>query len=397
MESEQVQSLKETIKKQAHLLGFDLVGVSSPKPPKHIDVYERWVEAGRHGKMDYLATPRAMQRRADLRQVLPECRSILALGMRYMAPKTLYSRKTSNASETTGRGNHSPSGQISAYAWGSDYHPIIEKRLEDLVSFIEKRVGNPFPNRWYVDTGPILERELAQRAGLGWIGKNTCLINPKHGSFFFLAELLIGLELEPDDPFSTDYCGSCNRCIQACPTGCILPDRTIDSRKCISYLTIELKESIPQEMRARLGNWVFGCDICQQVCPWNQRISNEDVDTAFAPRAGITSPNLVDELNLRQNDFNHKFKGSPIKRAKRRGYLRNVAVSLGNSQLPEAVSALTKVLLEDPEPLIREHAAWSLAQIGGAEAKQALMSAREKETHINIQREIDEVLVSFKY
>jgi epoxyqueuosine reductase len=186
------------------------------------------------------------------------------------------------------------------------------------------------PNRYYTDTGPLLERDLAQRAGLGWIGKNTCLINPKQGSYFLLAEILLGLELEPDPPFTTDHCGTCTRCIEACPTECILPDRTIDARRCISYLTIELKDDIPEELRPLLGEWVFGCDVCQMVCPWN-RFASPEGDAAFSPRPGRANPEPDPRAGADPEAFNRKFKNSPVKRAKRRGYLRNVAVATGNS------------------------------------------------------------------
>jgi epoxyqueuosine reductase len=219
-------------------------------------------------------------------------------------------------------------------------------------------VRRPIKNRWYTDTGPILERDLAQRAGLGWIGKNTCLIHPQHGSYFLLSEILLDLELEPDPPFVSDHCGTCTRCIEACPTDCILPDRTIDATRCISYLTIELKDDIPLELRDKLGDWVFGCDICQQVCPWN-RFAGE-ADPAFDSKTPPRS--LTEELTLTPQAFNQRFKRTPVKRAKRRGYLRNVAVALGNTGDMHALPVLQNVL-NDEEPLIREHAQWAIQQI----------------------------------
>jgi epoxyqueuosine reductase len=233
--------------------------------------------------------------------------------------------------------------------------------LQALVQFIEEQVGHPVPNRYYTDTGPILERDLAQRAGLGWIGKNTCLISPKHGSYFLLAEILLGIELEADAPILTDHCGTCTRCIQACPTQCILPNRTIDARICISYLTIELKEDIPEEMRPLLKDWAFGCDVCQMVCPWN-RFADESSDPAFSPQYGIPLPVLTEELQLTTRAFNRKFKQSPVKRTKRRGYLRNVAVALGNTGDESSIPVLEQAL-EDSEPMIRKHARWAIDQI----------------------------------
>ena len=301
--------------------------------------------------MNYLADERSRARRADPRLLLPECKSILVLALPYADPKAALVKDGFGAIE----------GQIASYAWGDDYHLVISKRLQAIVDFIEKQAGRSVLNRWYTDTGPILEKDLAQRAGLGWIGKNTCLINPHHGSYFLLAEILLEIELEPDLPFPTDQCGTCARCIEACPTECILPDRTIDARHCISYLTIELKDDIPSELRPLIGKWVFGCDVCQMVCPWN-RFAASNGDPAFAARDDTPRPNLIHELELTSEEFNRKFKNSPIKRTKYRGYLRNIAVALGNSKNRDATPILKKAL-NNSEPMVREHAAWALEQI----------------------------------
>jgi epoxyqueuosine reductase len=277
---------------------------------------------------------------------------------------------------------------VAAYAWGEDYHEVLSDRLRVLAAFIETRTGAPVLNRWYSDTGPVMERDLAQRAGLGWIGKNTCLIHPTQGSFFLLAEMLLGLELEPDPPFSYDHCGICTRCLEACPTNCVLPDRTIDARRCISYLTIELKSSIPVELRAQMGEWVFGCDICQRVCPWNQRFAAAQGDPAFSARADVARPDLIAELKLNPEQFNRKFIGSPVKRAKRRGYLRNVAVALGNLGDEAAIPVLAQALNGEPEPLVRGHVAWALGHLGGKTARQALLRAARTETDEAVLSEI---------
>jgi epoxyqueuosine reductase len=342
--------LSQAIKQEAHRLGFPLAGITTPEPPPHLSAYERWLALGRHASMDYLADERALARRRDPRQILPECRSILVLAVRYPDPKTVPDHQ----------GNPS-TGRIAAYAWGADYHLVLPERLKALVAFIEKQVGGPLPHRWYTDTGPLLERELAQRAGLGWIGKNTCLINPRLGSYFLLAEILLGIELEPDRPTTTDHCGTCTRCLDACPTNCILSDRTIDARRCISYLTIENKGEISEDLRPQVGNWVFGCDICQMVCPWN-RFSEQQFDPAFEPRPGTPNPDLISDLALTPEEFNLKFKDSPVQRARRRGYIRNVAVALGNSGNAAAAPGLERVS-QDREPLIQTHARWALEQI----------------------------------
>ncbi len=428
-------SLTQQIKAEARRLGFSLAGITTPDPPPHYPGFEAWLAAGRHGEMGYLASERARQRRADPRQILPECRSILVLGMRYpspdsalledragqghpersegsLAPEKQILRSAQDDALTEApachseRSEESPRGRLASYAWGEDYHDLLPERLQALVAYLEAQAGHPVPNRWYTDTGPILERDLAQRAGLGWIGKNTCLIQPRYGSYFLLAEILLGLELESDPPFLPDYCGSCTRCLEACPTACILPDRTIDARRCISYLTIELKGSIPEELRSQIGGWVFGCDVCQEVCPWNRRFADPAGDMerqavqAFAPRPQAPRPNLIEELALTPQEFGRKYKGSPLKRAKRRGYLRNVAIALGNACAgqpdPAAASALGGALREDPEPLVRSHAAWALGRMGGDQARQSLVEAVAAEGDPSVLAEIQAALGNFK-
>ena len=373
-------ALTQEIKAEAKRLGFELVGITTPDPPPHLDVFNNWLAVGRNAEMDYLATERSRSRRSDPRAILPECRSVLVLGVRYPTPKAEPVGETRQNSQA-GAGL---SGRIASYAWGDDYHEVLPQRLQALVAYIEKLHGGPVANRWYTDTGPILERDVAQRAGLGWIGKNTCLIHPGLGSYYLLAEILLGIELDIDPAMTMDHCGSCTRCLEACPTACILPDRTLDAQRCISYLTIELKGSVPLELRAQMGEWIFGCDVCQEVCPWNQRFATGDGQAFFSPRAGLPTPDLLEELALSVETFNQKFKGSPVKRAKRRGYLRNVAVAIGNQarhgpQRREAVEALRQALLHDAEALVRGHAAWALGQFGEPDARQALEQALEEE------------------
>jgi epoxyqueuosine reductase len=349
------------LKEKARELGFTLAGIALPQAPAHLDVYLSWLQAGRQAGMGYLATQPAVERRADPTLILPECRSILVLGIPYSNPRT-----------SQHENDPVPRGRIAAYAWGADYHLVLPQRLQTLVAFLEEQVGHSIPNRWYTDTGPIMERDLAMRAGLGWIGKNTCLINPRHGSYFLLSEILLGLDLPPDEPFVTDQCGSCTRCIDACPTDCILPDRTLEAGRCISYQTIENKSGIPLELRILHSDWVFGCDICQLVCPWNIRFAKASGDPLFAPRHGVPDPSLAEELALTPQDFNQKFKDSPVKRAKRRGYLRNVAIAAGNSRQAELLPALEKAQHDD-EPLVCESARWAASQI-----EQAPLAAQDQ-------------------
>jgi epoxyqueuosine reductase len=419
-------NLTQAIKTEALRLGFELVGVTTPDPPPHVEVFQRWLDAGCQGEMAYLEGERSTQRRADPRQILPECRSILVLGARYPTPPANPLPDASvnpsaeapksrppfpSASPNIGRGRGDAggavraedaqsesalTGRVAAYAWGADYHDVLAGRLRSLVDFIQAQVGQSVPNRYYTDTGPVLERDLAQRAGLGWIGKNTCLISPQMGSYFLLAEILLGLELESDQPFAADRCGSCTRCLDACPTACILPDRTLDARRCISYLTIELKGAIPADLRPQMGDWAFGCDVCQQVCPWNLRFAPAPQEPpaieSLAARPGLPQPVLIEELALTPQAFNGKFRGSPVKRAKRRGYLRNAAVVLGNRRDARAVPALAQSLANDPEALVRQHAAWALGQIGGEPARQALLEAREQEADPSVLAEVERAL-----
>lgn len=293
--------------------------------------------------MEYLASERSRSRRADPSLILPGCKSILVLALPY---KNLEG------------GRQKAEFNIAAYALGNDYHEVIPPKLREIVKFIEEQVGHPVPNRYYTDTGPILERELAQRAGLGWIGKNSMLIHPNAGSTFLLAEIFLDIELEYDEPFRTDHCGTCTRCLDACPTHCILPNRTVDSRRCISYLTIENKGNIPDELREQIGGWVFGCDLCQQVCPWNRFSPPGDPDL----KPSISLPVVSHDLTLTPSEFNQLYKRSPLKRAKRRGYLRNLAVAIGNTGNENDLPPLEQAA-QDDEPLVREHAGWAISKI----------------------------------
>lgn len=334
-------NLKQAIKEKARQLGFILTGVTSSEPLENFNIFQDWINKNHHGEMKYLETERSQTRRKDPKQILPECKSILVLAI----PYSPINKKISEL-------------QIASYALGDDYHDVLPQKLKAIVEFIEEQLGEKIPNRYYTDSGPLLERELAQRAGLGWIGKNSMLINPQAGSTFFLAEILLGIELEPDEKFSTDHCGTCTRCITACPTNCILPNRTIDSNRCISYLTIELKNEIPENSRTQIGNWIFGCDICQQVCPWNRFA--QPADSAFETK--IPLPVLTSDLVLTPEEFNLRFKKSPIKRTKRRGYLRNIAVALGNKKNKKDIPILQQAL-QDDEKLIQTHAEWAIENI----------------------------------
>jgi epoxyqueuosine reductase len=263
-------------------------------------------------------------------------------------------------------GGTSPAGPVARYARGDDYHDVMLEKLGALQEWLATELGRPVHGKAYVDTGPLLERDLARRAGLGWFGKNTNLINPEIGSFFFLGALLVELELEPDDPFQADRCGTCTRCLEACPTQAFAAPRVLDATRCISYLTIELKGEIPEALREPMGGLLYGCDICQDVCPWNVSFAQELREQALAPRAALSAPDarpLAREvLSMDDDTFRVAFKGSPMKRTKRRGLARNAAVVLGNVGDARDVPALTAAL-DDPEPLVGQHAAWALSRI----------------------------------
>jgi epoxyqueuosine reductase len=377
---EDLIAITQAVKAEARRLGFDLVGVTTPDPPPHVDVFERWLDSGRHGEMAYLATDRSRRRRSDPRRILPECKSILMVG--------------ANCRGETGQPKDDR-GRIAAYAQGEDYHTVLIERLEALVETIRELTGlTELPHRIYTDTGPLMERELAQRAGLGWIGKNTCLIDPERGSYFLLAEVLLGVGLAPDRPFPADRCGSCTRCIQACPTECILLDRTLDANRCISYLTIEFKGAIPPDLRTSIGDWVFGCDVCQEVCPWNTRFSRPTSDRAFQPKPGQSRVHLDGLLELRADAWKRGLEQSPLMRPRRRGLVRNAAIVAGNLKKQDHIRPLAQVLLDDPDPIPRSHAAWALGRISGQEAQQALRSAQAKEQDPQVLAEIEAALRS---
>ena len=327
------------IKQAANALGFDPVGITRVGPAETHDAFRLWLERGFAGEMTYLA--RGADKRRDTSLPFPPARSAIVVALDY--------------------GGKQPAGPIARYARGADYHDVMLERLDELQRGIEGIVGHDILAKAYVDTGPILERDLAQRAGLGWIGKNTNLINPDRGSFFFLGVLLTDLELAGDAPFEADRCGTCTRCLDACPTSAFVEPRVLDATRCISYLTIEHRSAIAPELRPLIGELVYGCDICQDVCPWNHRFAQESGDAALAPRADNEDADIARLLRLDDAAFRERFRGSPITRAKRRGLARNAAVVLGNRRNPGDLGALAAAL-DDPDPMVREHAQWALDQ-----------------------------------
>ncbi|MCS7221173.1 MAG: DUF1730 domain-containing protein [Anaerolineae bacterium] len=374
-----MSSLTERVKAKARALGFDLVGIAAAGPAPHAEALAAWLSHNYHGEMTYMA--RNVELRQDPRRLMPEVRSIIVLGVRYSAP---YLPAAVHADPSRGR--------IAAYAWGPDYHGEIKPRLFALDAFIREETGRTTLARCYVDTGPVLERDWAMLAGLGFIGRNTCLIHPKLGSWLFLAVMLVPEELNPDpspEPFllptgqpawhlgdgRIGTCGQCIRCLKACPTQAFIDVYELDARRCISYLTIELRGPIPREMRPLMQNWIFGCDICQSVCPWS---GSRTLSTPSASELEQWTPPLLELLALDETGFRQRFRGTAIQRAKRRGLLRNVCVAIGNWGSPTAIPALARALY-DPEPLIRGHAAWALGRIGGTIPRACLQEALSRE------------------
>lgn len=361
------------IRERALELGFELVGIAPAAPPEHAGYFLTWLERGNAGEMAYLERPDTVKRRLDPREVLPGARAIVCVAMNYNDPDD-------GPTDTPSR------PVISRYARGADYHAVFEERLEDLAQTLSGILRGTARALSYVDYGPVLERDHAQRAGLGWIGKNTMLIHPRIGSYLFLGEIITDVDLEPDEAFLPDHCGTCVRCIVACPTGAIRESRELDARLCISYLTIELRGPIPRELRPLIGNRVFGCDICQEVCPWN-RDAPAAREPRFEPRESTTGPALIELLSLTEDQFRERFADSPVARPKRRGFLRNVAVALGNWGDPSAVPPLIGAL-QDEAPLVRGHAAWALGAIGGDAALTALDARLRSEEDDWVREEI---------
>jgi len=337
----------------ARTLGFDSCRVAACSPPAHADEFDDWLDEGAHGEMEYMA--RGEDKRRDPQKILPSAKSIIVLGLNYFqgveAGVSPANRAAADTAATASR------GRIARYAWGDDYHDVTAAKLDKIDIFLREFGGQ---QKCYVDTGPVLERDHAAQAGIGWHGKSTMLINEKLGTWFFLAEILTTLELPADDP-ARDRCGTCERCINACPTGAITAPHKLDARRCISYHTIELKSSIPLELRSLIGDRIFGCDDCLDACPWN-RFAKVSRESAFAARKSTTAYALRDYLRLDEVEFRDRFRNSPIKRIKRRGFLRNVCVALGNIGTREDLPALERAAL-DSEPLIAEHAAWAINRI----------------------------------
>jgi epoxyqueuosine reductase len=368
-------ALSAQIKEAAQRLGFELVGISPMRPAPHEQSFAQWLREGLAGNLDYMQRTESLRR--DPRELVPWAVSIISVGMNYYSG---YSRPVESSESR---------GWISRYAWGDDYHNVMKGKLEALLESIGQFHDRNIQGKAFVDSGPVLERDFAGIAGLGWIGKNTHLISPKKGSWFFLGELFVDLPLAYDRPIR-DRCGRCDLCLKACPTGAFVGPYVLDARRCISYLTIELKDWMPRSLRPLVGNHIFGCDICQEVCPYNVK-ALPTAEIAFQPRSGLHAPELIAFLSLSEAEFRQRFRASPILRAKRRGFLRNVAVALGNLKALDAVPALIRSL-DDEESVVRGHVAWALGQIGAQTALDPLHRRLRAENDANVQEELRQAI-----
>ena len=362
--------LTRDLKAEAHRLGFELVGIAPAVNPVGFSALQEWLARGFAGEMGYLE--RRLDAYAHPESVLPGVRSVIMLGLNYRTADPVDPEPAE--------------GSVSRYAWGpTDYHTVLRQRLKQLSQFLKLRAPKSL-SRGIVDTAPLLERDFARLAGLGWFGKNTLLINKRQGSWLFLSGLLTDLELEYDAPHETAHCGTCTRCLEACPTDAFDGPYVLDARKCISYLTIELRGPIPKELRTGMGDWLFGCDVCQDVCPWNRK-APVTTDPTFQPRSDLRPADAVRLLRLTAEEFDREFSETPMARPGRAGLLRNAAIVLGNSGDPAVIPTLIAAL-GDLEPLIRGAAVWALRTLDREEARVALSELADRETDPNVLDEL---------
>ncbi len=362
------------LKSTARQLGFTMCGICPAAAPTSMDKFDEWLNSGYAGQMHYLSDRREAYQHP--KHVLEGVRSIVMLALPY----------ATEPPHPTATGT----GRVSRYAWGElDYHDVIRERLHQLADDF-REVAPAAITRGVVDTAPLLEREFAQLAGLGWIGKNTLLLSKHAGSYFFLAALLTDQELAYDRPHATDHCGTCTACLDACPTDAFVQPYVLDATRCISYLTIELQDVIPAELRPDIGDWAFGCDVCQDVCPWNHD-APRSAEPTFAPQKSLNPLELTELFGLDEQTFRTRYRRTPLWRSHRRGLLRNAAIVLGNQRPTSAVSALAKGL-HDEEPLVRGACAWALGQLATEECRELLQARRQTETDAQVQTEIDAAL-----
>lgn len=350
-------ALAQSIKDWGRELGFAHVGIAGVDLGEHEQHLERWLAAGYHGELDYMAAHGS--KRSHPEQLIPGTLRVISLRMDYLPGDTRMAQVLAQPEKA----------YVSRYALGRDYHKLVRKRVQHLADRIQADIG-PFGFRAFVDSAPVLEKAIAQEAGLGWIGKNTLLLNRKAGSYFFLAELFVDLPLPVDEAQTSEHCGRCQACLDVCPTNAFVGPYVLDARRCISYLTIELKQAIPVELRAMIGNRVFGCDDCQIVCPWN-RFARPTQENDFKPRHGLDNAGLAELFMWDEATFLGNTEGSPLRRAGYERWLRNLAVGLGNAPSTIPVLEALQARREHPSEMVREHVEWALAQHAERQAQPA--------------------------
>ncbi len=362
------------IQSEVESAGFVLLGIHPPIPPPHYPAFISWIDQDLHAEMDWMAKPHSLHLRENPALLLPGCRSLISLAVRH----------PQSPAKNPMRGR----GRVASYALAADYHRVLPPLLKTLGRKISRMAGRDAKIKVFVDSSPILERDQASMSGLCWVGKNTCLISPELGSFLLLAEILLDIDLSFSERQESDRCGTCRRCIDACPTACIRPDRLIDAGRCISYLTIEHKGAIPAELRPSLGDLIFGCDVCQTVCPWNQKPARQTISSIFDPILRTGYLDLADELHISQDEFSQRYNGLPIIRSGFENHIRNAIICAGNSQMEELVPALGDILANSPSFLLRGHAAWALGRLASFQSRIMLNAALKKEDHPEVENEI---------
>jgi epoxyqueuosine reductase len=340
-----MHSLEDRLKQQARALGFELAGIAAATDADTFPEFKEWLKAEHAGDMDYLR--RHAEARRHPSSIVPDVRSVVMVGMNYHEPASRRSPQSS-------------AGRVASYALGEDYHDVLRRKLNQLLAWVQ-RESPGCSGRGVVDTAPLLERDFARRAGLGWFGKNTMLLNKRLGSYFFLGALLLDLELASDTPHLASHCGTCTACLDSCPTEAFVAPGVLDSRRCLSYLTIELKGAVPEALRPAMNDWLFGCDVCQEVCPWNRKAPAGN-EPAFGPRADLMAVDLVELLGYTEAEVRRRFRGTSLTRARRRGLLRNAALILGNCGDRAALPALRRAAADD-DPIIRDAARWAIERI----------------------------------
>ena len=369
------------IKDKARDLGFNLCGLTPAEPSPTLRAYLRWIERGMHGEMGYMARVDRVRRRQDLREILPSAKTLILVGLDYFsrfADETILSDPAR--------------GRIAAYAWGLDYHKVLELRLEQFATWLAEASGKTVQQQVYVDTGALLERSHAQQAGMGFIGKNSMLIHPRRGSSFFIGEIITSLEFDDyDEPHRATMCGSCTRCLAACPTDAFPKPYVLDARRCISYHSIENKAWIERELRSGFGNWIFGCDICMDACPF-QRFTEETDEVAFLPfEIDRVAPKLVDILMSTEASHRAMFRRTPLQRIKREQIVRNACVAAGNWRSDRAIPHLIQLLYDD-SALVRGHAAWALWRTMSLDSSKLLTDLYRREDDAQVRGEVEALL-----